>query len=420
VILSLGNGILLARLLDPGERGLVAQYLYIASMASSAALMLFVPQAITKTVILSGLRNSLKPLATIIGAQCALAITVTSLYVIFVSRTRIELIELALIVVFALVNVCYHGFSAVHRGLGNTNLVSATQPASLLFVNALLLLGLFVRIIPIYVIEIYIFSYIAVVLFLFLRLGSPEKTGIITKPFRITRNEALGLSSVEIVLLFYGFSDRFLLSEYFSLHDFGLYAVASSVAGILFVLQGSLAPILFMQLTEESRISAKQGVYESAIEKMHYFHLTLFSIALSLAISAYFVIPLFFGNMYAQASEIVPLLVFAYYCRSLSTFLDNGIRAAGHSRVSTAVYIAGFAAFGFLAFGLKALGIVAMHLVIPTSIAVAMALEFLLLCSYYRSHTSYSLSSLILIDKERGILAIRKLIVQSQLVLQRK
>lgn len=420
VLLSMGNGILLARLFDPSERGQIAQYLYIASLASSAALMLFVPQAITKTIIASGLRNSMKPLAAIMGTQGALSVAVASIYVILVARSPIEASAWALIGVFASINVLYHGFSAMHRGLGNVNLVSSTQPAALFCINGLLLAGLVIHFTVLSILCIYVITFMAVVVLLLFRLGHKEGKSEVIGPFRITRNEAFGLSSVEIVLFVYGFSDRFLLSEFFSLHAFGLYAVASSVAGVLFVLQAALTPILFMQLARESTISDSQGVYISAVEKLRYFHLSLFAAAVVLAIAGYVMIPLLFGKMYAEASVIVPFLVFGYYCRSLSTMLDTGIRAAGHARVSTAIYIAGFAVFGCLSFGMQAFTIVEIHLVIPAAIAAAMASEFLLFCIYYRTHTAYTFSTLMLIDKERGILAIKKLVVQSRMLLHRK
>jgi O-antigen/teichoic acid export membrane protein len=420
VLLSIGNGIILARLFEPSERGLIAQYMYIATFSSTAALMLFVPQAITKTVIASGLGNSAKPLTMIIGVQGAFSVAVVLIYVFLVARSPIETGAWILIGIYASINILYHGLSAMHRGLGNANLVSSTQPTGVFLINILLLVGLVVPFTVLSVVGIYVFVYAALVALLLLRLGHDTGQREVITPSKIDRKEVLALSSVELVLFLYSFADKFVLSEFFSLHAFGLFALASSMASVLFVLQASLSPILFMQLAKNSSDTKPYKVYAEAVVKLHYLHLSLFAGAIILAVGGYIITPLLFGKAYAEASVILPILVSGYYCRSLSMVLDTGIRAAGHARVSAIIYIAGFVMFGCLTFGMRMFSSVDVNLIVPVAIAAAMATEFLFFCLHYSIHTNYSLFSLILVDTKSGVVAIRRLVLQSRMLLQRK
>ena len=420
VLLSIGNGIILARLFDPSERGLIAQYMYIATFSSSAAVMLFVPYAITKTVIASGLSNSAKPLTIIMGVQGAFSVAVVLIYVFLVARSPIETIAWVLIGFYALINVLYHGFSAMHRGLGNANLVSSTQPTGVFLINMLLLVGLAIPFTVLSVVGIYVFVNAALVALLLLRLGHDKGWREDIMPTKIDRKDAFALSSVELVLFVYNFADKFVMSEFFNLHAFGLFALASSMASVLFVLQASLSPILFMQLARNSSDAKPYKVYADAVEKLHFLNLSLFAAAVILAVAGYFITPLLFGKAYAEVSVILPFLVFGYYCRSLSMVLDTGIRASGHARVSTVIYIAGFVMFGCLTFGMLKFSSVDVNLIVPVAIAAAMATEFLLFCIHYHAHTNYSLFSLILIDTKSGIVAIRKLVLQLRMLIERK
>jgi O-antigen/teichoic acid export membrane protein len=104
-------------------------------------------------------------------------------------------------------------------------------------------------------------------------------------------------------------ADRYIVLEFFTLKDVGIYTVAYSIGTIVNTVNqaatNAIVPILYKNLEkkEANKIVKKLNIYYS---------LAIITIALIVGLSSYWYVPLLFGNEYSQSASIILFIALAF------------------------------------------------------------------------------------------------------------
>jgi len=104
-------------------------------------------------------------------------------------------------------------------------------------------------------------------------------------------------------------SDRYIVLEFFSLKDVGIYTVAYSIGTIVNTINqaatNAIVPILYRNLEK------KEG--HKIVKKMNiYYSLIILTISLLIGLSSYWYVPLLFGDEYSESASIIFFISLAF------------------------------------------------------------------------------------------------------------
>jgi len=104
-------------------------------------------------------------------------------------------------------------------------------------------------------------------------------------------------------------SDRYIVLEFFSLKDVGIYTVAYSIGTIVNTINqaatNAIVPILYRNLEK------KEG--HKIVKKMNiYYSLIILTISLLIGLSSYWYVPLLFGDEYSESTSIIFFISLAF------------------------------------------------------------------------------------------------------------
>lgn len=113
----------------------------------------------------------------------------------------------------------------------------------------------------------------------------------------------------------------------------GYYAAALAVAMGQYGLASAIMQVSFVTI---ARDSANETAVIRLARHVRYAQVVLLPVSVGIALTAHWLIPAFFGKLFAPAIPIAVPLVFAKGLYGLSVVFDTALRALGHSAVSAA------------------------------------------------------------------------------------